>query len=752
MKKLISILLCLLMVIGIVPLSASAASYADTELKLNGIFEAGAAMPVDESLYEFGKGLILFDKAEFFAYNIVGEDWDYTVEGKNSDVNFTAHNGNFKDATGYKVLLRFLLDQDLESSKNPVKYDVNTSTPFTLKTNDSTYTSYKCYRETEYRYIMGNRVPRYYAVACFYIPISEMGRRVSDFDTFKSLVDSNENVAIRLNSNITKEIDEGKRGESNKTQMKIRSSVKKWINLDGKKLIVKDKANVNSISDYLSKQTLFTINENSVLTIDDTSGGGELVYEGAILPAVHVDGYRYVAERNLFDVNGKLIINGGSFVAGNAKKQYHAGRFFNAYQIVAGYIADAWDAGEVIINGGKFTAHTHFNTGNYNEDDYYFFARGNIKIRNGEFISNGIGGFFEYDIDIDNAQTISFDSNTYPKILTTDDSSDDNIFAEGRIEKLNLNIPNTSSVMILKGGKICYSPDEKYLRNYAEDDRIDIIVPSFEVARPEFPKNSTTTSFAYRLGTGSFESLMQYIPSKLPQYLIDQGYKYEMEYTLADSSDNVLIKDKATDKLNLFINSYCKNPGLYKLTLFLVFRDNNDSIRGLVKYTVIITVKEECEEHEYYVSSTTATCTESGIATETCTICGVNRTDYVGPLGHTFEEYDDPWSYTTSLHWKYCYRCNESFNSGLHLYRTGSSVCNNCGYDKSCKPDYNAMDMNYDKTHHWYDCETHGEGVKCPNDHKMEYEDHTAVTDPKYFGSENASTTYNCTRSNFYFV
>jgi hypothetical protein len=97
-------------------------------------------------------------------------------------------------------------------------------------------------------------------------------------------------------------------------------------------------------------------------------------------------------------------------------------------------------------------------------------------------------------------------------------------------------------------------------------------------------------------------------------------------------------------------------------------------------------------------------------------------------------------------HWKYCYRCNKTFDKGVHGYRAGESVCVTCGLDNSC--DYgNAMDLERNETHHWWACETHAPEDACPNDHKLEYGAHEACSYEDLEGSTLdgvTNTLYNC--------
>jgi hypothetical protein len=162
---------------------------------------------------------------------------------------------------------------------------------------------------------------------------------------------------------------------------------------------------------------------------------------------------------------------------------------------------------------------------------------------------------------------------------------------------------------------------------------------------------------------------------------------------------------------------------------------------------VLIHAFKPCETHDDYVSKTTATCTAGGTITETCTKCGETKTTNVGALGHTYEEYEGEyqWSYDSTNHWKYCWRCDKTFNKGKHTFNS-NRICTVCGLDNNC--DYgNAMDLERNETHHWWACETHAPEDACPNDHKLEYGAHEACSYEDLEGSTLdgvTNTLYNC--------
>ena len=75
--------------------------------------------------------------------------------------------------------------------------------------------------------------------------------------------------------------------------------------------------------------------------------------------------------------------------------------------------------------------------------------------------------------------------------------------------------------------------------------------------------------------------------------------------------------------------------------------------------------------------SNTATCTEPGIRTVKCSVCGMEKEEEVEAKGHTT---DNRWNYTASEHYQKCSACGEEVNRASHEYAEGwgDYVCGIC--------------------------------------------------------------------------
>lgn len=75
--------------------------------------------------------------------------------------------------------------------------------------------------------------------------------------------------------------------------------------------------------------------------------------------------------------------------------------------------------------------------------------------------------------------------------------------------------------------------------------------------------------------------------------------------------------------------------------------------------------------------SNTATCTEPGVRTVKCSVCGMEKEEEVEAKGHTT---DNRWNYTASEHYQKCSTCGEEVNRAAHEYVEGwgDYVCGIC--------------------------------------------------------------------------
>ena len=769
LKKTLAILLCLIMAVGIMPLSAVARDDDDVvkvdhvTVKTDSIFKVGEALPEDFKA-DYTDHLFKLEDVDWSCTEVYNE-WDYKSLGA-----FSYAGDTFEKGRGYELVLTFYSDQKEVDVKK-----------FTLKTGDNTYTSYGTSSGVALRQSNVLYYHQPYTLAYFYIPFTELGHKVTTYDELQSALLKSEDYVITLGKDITKEIGLGKTEESEAAQLTVNG--KKWLNLNGKKLKVVDHSDVTSDKDesLRSYRTLFTVSEGAELIVDDTRGKGEIKYDAHFISPnffaiVYDEAYYFsVPERNMFNVRGKLTVNGGKFDAGGAKEQYLADEACNAYQIAAGYICKTEGSGQATFNGGEFIGHTFSEKieqyyrvvmpgpqsdkfMEFNGGPYYVLS-GNITINGGDFINEGVGNF----VDKENSSKLriingSFDVKTHSKLRLPIKDNLDNYCTDWEVAAFN--IPegswNSNDSLFLKDGKLCFNPAKDFLDDYAEDARIDIFKIDFYRANPGLSGKNIIAEVNYAIGTEEFTVVGQtsttytnflYSAKLPPQYLIDKGYVLNIRGTLFDPSGKQLFMEPEDDSyVTLYPEDYCTTPGTYTYKVTFVLMDKDGKLCGVKPYTVLINAVTPCETHDYYEISNTATCTWRGTKTEVCTKCGNVNTDTTGALGHTYEEYSDPWSSDSMYHWKYCYRCNKTVDKGVHGYRAGESVCVTCGLDNSC--DYgNAMDLERNETHHWWACETHAPEDACPNDHKLEYGAHEACSYEDLEGSTLdgvTNTLYNC--------
>lgn len=157
--------------------------------------------------------------------------------------------------------------------------------------------------------------------------------------------------AIRLDSDV-------KYTEDYKLGMTVKG--KKYLDLNGHDIDIKYDKGWTDI--------LFTIPEGSELVIIDSKGGGSIRYNGYIFDGADYDS-GHLAVRHVFDVSGKLTINGGRILGGGRSKQQWLANaredgnpctiweMYNGYvrNQVNGYGVIVRDGGELTVNGGDVT-------------------------------------------------------------------------------------------------------------------------------------------------------------------------------------------------------------------------------------------------------------------------------------------------------------------------------------------------------------------------------------------------------------
>lgn len=142
---------------------------------------------------------------------------------------------------------------------------------------------------------------------------------------------------------------------------------KKYLDLNGHDLYIRRDNGYTS--------TMFEIIDGAELVIIDSAGGGTIRYDGYIFDGADYDA-GHLAVRHIFDVYGKLTINGGKIMGGGrSKKQWLAnavtegyvggggGGVVTIFQMYNGYVRNqvngigviVRNGGELVVNGGDVT-------------------------------------------------------------------------------------------------------------------------------------------------------------------------------------------------------------------------------------------------------------------------------------------------------------------------------------------------------------------------------------------------------------
>ncbi len=171
---------------------------------------------------------------------------------------------------------------------------------------------------------------------------------------------------IKLTGNIKLEYDAETEGHST-----INIYGNKTIDLNGYKIectdgsgIIYDGGDAVSIE---SEKTLFHVYKGSTLTVNDSRGGGEIAFKGDHLrESKH---YFHYAKRDVFSVDGTLVINAGKITAGSNGEEYiykgeeipsawaslYSDWSGYAQQVTWGTAAHVNNGGKLIVNGGELS-------------------------------------------------------------------------------------------------------------------------------------------------------------------------------------------------------------------------------------------------------------------------------------------------------------------------------------------------------------------------------------------------------------
>ncbi len=152
--------------------------------------------------------------------------------------------------------------------------------------------------------------------------------------------------------------------ENDITDCKSEQTVTGNVVLDLNGHLLKKKLGFN---DWLSSYSLFIISSGSSMTLDDSAGGGEIIFDrvipamGDITPESDIILYRTLT---VFEVRGNLTVNAGEITAGHYESEYYT--YIKKYNtggdtsagtvnsITPGNAVRVKDGGRFVSNGGEY--------------------------------------------------------------------------------------------------------------------------------------------------------------------------------------------------------------------------------------------------------------------------------------------------------------------------------------------------------------------------------------------------------------
>ncbi len=215
------------------------------------------------------------------------------------------------------------------------------------------------------------------------------------------------NVTITITADITHTHDMG--SEGHKT---LEVYGNKIINLNGHKIECVDKTSNAIVGGEVvtveSEKTMFHVDGSSSLTINDSKGGGEILFKGDHLK--ESKNYFHYAKRDVFSVDGTLTVNAGKITAGSQGKEYiykgeeiesvwaslYSDWSGNAQQVTWGTVANVNEGGKLIVNGGELSGrgvHVYQNTKTnkavvgQRDEVVYIAEGGTASVNGGSFIA-----------------------------------------------------------------------------------------------------------------------------------------------------------------------------------------------------------------------------------------------------------------------------------------------------------------------------------------------------------------------------
>ncbi len=532
---------------------------------------------------------------------------------------------------------------------------------------------------------------------------------------------------------------------------------KKTLDLNGHKLVYKDYYGKNDrqFLDKTNHDYLFYIPGGNSLTINDTSAAktGMIWFDGYL----YDDAMDYVMPpiRDMFDIEGTLVINGGIYEIGHVEKDWVTALRVNG-SLYTGYInqqvyGSVFNLRGVLanleINGGTFTARGGISVfdrttpGSYTGAVVKAGKNTTVTVNYAEMFGRGGANIFDAvesaTIDVKN---IVMETSGQDKVLVNH-----NDIVAGNITKGSLGLSGEAIVndiekkVIIRGGEIYTFAKNSYpgWLKYTTDNTSVYTAIGYKSQSPAMPVGKSQDSLGQC--NVDYNKTVSFEEQALNPVLANLGVSLQSNMVIRDSSNNIIYAVAASGpKSYNFKNA---NPGTYTITeqISLTYKG-----KVIAKHedTFYIEMFKSCS-HTYTTISNTATCEEAGVKTERCTACGEEKITNVEALEHLSLASD--WTYNSTHHWYYCRRCYTPLTIQAHSWISSTNrTCSSCRYNDNCEWG-NAMDTEYDENYHWWPCDTHAPDEACPNNHQLERELHTVCSIENTGTLEHpAETEYSC--------
>ena len=240
---------------------------------------------------------------------------------------------------------------------------------------------------------------------------------VDSWEELKSALTASGTATIKLTVDIEKKIEMTPKPKFGVFEIpespQITVNGNKTLDLNGFEILCDDRSNAYHVdgnvgSDNCSvpgatERTLFVVPASASLTVNDTAGDGRIFYDGQMVDKAETDlesdvCYTHVCVRDIFEVNGTLIVNGGKIEAGRAERKWFVdaeknpsewdydghyreyyvfgeGRYDGyAREQIWGSAVQVNNGGKLVVNGGTLIGRGegYYNANNENDSGYVY--------------------------------------------------------------------------------------------------------------------------------------------------------------------------------------------------------------------------------------------------------------------------------------------------------------------------------------------------------------------------------------------